>query len=420
MKKKIYSLLALCLLSFGMAQAAEIYGVFSNNNQLLTLYYDNNKSSRGGLSPNEWGTTAHMDARDAVEKVIFTASMQNALPTSTQYWFNGFDSLKTIENLDYLNTSEVTNMYSMFHSCQALQSIDLSHFNTSKVTSMGLMFSGCKKLKELDLTGFDVAQVTNMENMFDSDFSLTTIYCNDDWSLYTNKGNPSMFKNCTKLEGGMGCVYNPNEVTINRARPDRLTKRGYFTEKYPTPVPNKCEVTVTGDFDDVVHSQINTAQFSLYGRIDLGFFTDEYIYFDEEGQLVTENNATGKAYIVSIYPERLNSLYGMYDLDDESGIIIVEDGDIKSFDKCISGDVIIDVNEEKTAYAVVCTMKMSATETLTGVISDVCADEIDPSQDIDRINQEPKAKSDKFIRDGQLLIIRDGKTYNAQGALIDN
>ena len=46
------------------------------------------------------------------------------------------------------------------------------------------------------------------------------------------------------------------------------------------------------------------------------------------------------------------------------------------------------------------------------------AAEIDPSQDIDRINQEPKAKSDKFIRDGQLLIESNGKTFNAQGAKI--
>lgn len=417
MKKKIYSLLALCLLSFGMAQADEIYGVFSNNNQLLTLYYDNNKSSRGGVTPDDWAKTAYKNARDAVKKIIFTSSMQNARPTSTEYWFNHLTALETIDHLDYLNTSEVTNMASMFNSCYKLQSIDLSHFNTSKVTNMNSMFNRCYMVKELDITGFEMAQVTSVDDMFSDCLILETIYCNDDWSLHTNKGEPFIFGNCLKLKGGIGFVYNENDVKIRRACPDRPLKRGYFTEKTIDPVPNKCEVIVTGDFDDVVHGQINTAQFSSYGRIDLGFFTDEYIYFDEEGQLVT-NNATGKAYIVSIYPERLNSLYGMYDLDDESGIVIVEDGDIKSFDKCISGDVIISLNEEKTAYIAVCTMNMSATETLRGVISDVCADEIDPSQDIDRINQEPKAKSDKFIRDGQLLIESNGKTFNAQGAKI--
>ena len=30
-------------------------------------------------------------------------------------------------------------------------------------------------------------------------------------------------------------------------------------------------------------------------------------------------------------------------------------------------------------------------------------------------NQEPKAKSQKILRNGQLLILRDGKTYNVMG-----
>ena len=37
---------------------------------------------------------------------------------------------------------------------------------------------------------------------------------------------------------------------------------------------------------------------------------------------------------------------------------------------------------------------------------------------IDQISQEPKAKSQKLIRDGQLLILRDGRTFNALGTEI--
>ena len=43
----------------------------------------------------------------------------------------------------------------------------------------------------------------------------------------------------------------------------------------------------------------------------------------------------------------------------------------------------------------------------------------DTGQDIDNV-QSDKVQSTKVIRDGQLLIERNGKTYNAQGALIDN
>jgi hypothetical protein len=34
---------------------------------------------------------------------------------------------------------------------------------------------------------------------------------------------------------------------------------------------------------------------------------------------------------------------------------------------------------------------------------------------LDEISQEPKSDSQKLIRDGQILIIRDGKMYNALG-----
>ena len=34
---------------------------------------------------------------------------------------------------------------------------------------------------------------------------------------------------------------------------------------------------------------------------------------------------------------------------------------------------------------------------------------------LDEISQEPKSDSQKLIRDGQLLILKDGKMYNALG-----
>ena len=44
------------------------------------------------------------------------------------------------------NTSNVTNMGSMFRDCSSLTSLDLSNFNTANVTSMDYMFSECYKL----------------------------------------------------------------------------------------------------------------------------------------------------------------------------------------------------------------------------------------------------------------------------------
>lgn len=47
------------------------------------------------------------------------------------------------------DTSMVTDMYSMFYSCNALTSLDLSSFDTSKVTNTSCMFEVCTKLATL-------------------------------------------------------------------------------------------------------------------------------------------------------------------------------------------------------------------------------------------------------------------------------
>lgn len=73
------------------------------------------------------------------------------------------------------DTSEVTDMSSMFYGCHRLTTLDLSSLNTSSVTSMGGMFDNCNKLTTLDLTSFDTSAVTNMSFMFYDCTSLTSI-----------------------------------------------------------------------------------------------------------------------------------------------------------------------------------------------------------------------------------------------------
>ena len=74
-----------------------------------------------------------------------------------------------IEGIEYLNTSNVTDMSHMFSALgwqgSGISSLDLSTFDTSKVTNMAMMFSG-SKIGEVDLSKFNTSQVTNMINMF--------------------------------------------------------------------------------------------------------------------------------------------------------------------------------------------------------------------------------------------------------------
>ena len=98
-----------------------------------------------------------------ITKVIF----QNKLvPTDTTYWFYGFENLTEIENINYLDTSNVTSMAYMFYKCKQLVMIDVTGFDTSNVTSMWGMFSLCSNLVEVDVSGFNTSKVNNMQQMF--------------------------------------------------------------------------------------------------------------------------------------------------------------------------------------------------------------------------------------------------------------
>ena len=83
--------------------------------------------------------------------------------------FNECFKLKEIRGINNFNTSNVTDMNSLFQFCSEVISLDLSNFNTSKVTNMGWMFNECHKLKEIKgLTNFNTNNVTNMYIMFQS------------------------------------------------------------------------------------------------------------------------------------------------------------------------------------------------------------------------------------------------------------
>ena len=76
-------------------------------------------------------------------------------------------------DLSNFNTSNVIYMHSMFYNCKNLTSLNLSSFNTSKVINMNLMFNGCSNLTSLDLSNFNTSNVTDMSSMFNGCSNLT-------------------------------------------------------------------------------------------------------------------------------------------------------------------------------------------------------------------------------------------------------
>lgn len=262
-------LLMLMLLQPVMAQTQDpiMYARLNRETQTLTLYYGTNyKESDYGISlltgSPLWQTTAE---RKKIKTVVFDESCKDARPKDCRGWFWLFEALTTIEHLDYLNTSEVDDMRSMFSSCTSLETLDLSSFNTEKVTTMATMFEnskhlrslklpkgfigssvtdlnatfkgceslteldlsgsnsenvkemnemfyGCRALSKLDLTDFKTGQVTTMENMFCICSTLETL----DVSSFNTENVTTMlgmFNNCSSLRSLDLSSFNTRKVT---------------------------------------------------------------------------------------------------------------------------------------------------------------------------------------------------------------
>ena len=126
--------------------------------------------------------------------------------------FRDLKKLKTIQGLENLDTSQVTDMSNMFLSCVDLTYLDVSHFDTSKVTNMEQMFSYCKNLTSLDLSHFDTSKVTFMHFMFEDCWGLTNLDVSRlDTSQVTDMHE--MFADCKNLTSLDLSSFDTSKVT---------------------------------------------------------------------------------------------------------------------------------------------------------------------------------------------------------------
>lgn len=154
-----------------------MYGRLNTDTQTLTIYYDDNWQKGDfkifSYSSPDWHYDS--DYNKFIKTVVFDPSFKDARIKDCSWWFSGFKGLTTITHLEYLNTSQVTNMQYMFSNCESLEALDLSTFNTENVTNMSNMFYYCKSLKSLNLSSFNTSKVTFMGSMFSDCESLTAL-----------------------------------------------------------------------------------------------------------------------------------------------------------------------------------------------------------------------------------------------------
>lgn len=122
-------------------------------------------------------------------KLDGTPLLDTSQVTDISSMFDGCTNLITIPLLD---TSQVTNMRAMFYVCTSLVTIPL--LDTSKVTNMERMFNDCTNLTTIPL--LNTSKVTSMFFMFNDCTNLTTIPLLDTSSITSMN---SMFSGCTNL-----------------------------------------------------------------------------------------------------------------------------------------------------------------------------------------------------------------------------
>lgn len=172
----------------------EAYTVFDSSDGSLTFFrdeknkYTNNQVDETKTYYTGIETNTEIPAWASNSSSITSVTFDDVIkPISTASWFYGCSALTTINGLDKLDTSKVTDMSGMFINCSSLTSIDVSHFDTSNVTgdaSSGLlesgglssMFRGCTNLETLDLSHFNTSNVVTAENMFSKCVKLNTSF----------------------------------------------------------------------------------------------------------------------------------------------------------------------------------------------------------------------------------------------------
>jgi len=294
MKKSLLTILCVLLSTMSWAQGttagdstavAEPYAVLSENNTVLTFYYDENKTSRNGMSVEPVSgpyAIPWYDAHNTITNVVFEPAFGKCTTlTSTANWFYECTALTSISGIEYLNTTNVTDMHQMFTGCTSLTSLTLDGLNTSNVanmnsmflscsaltqlsinintenvTDMGYMFQYCGALTSLDLSSFNTAKVTEMEYIFYDCSQVTTIYVGSGWINNPDIHANDMFHGCSSLVGGNGTAFDSRYTSYAYAHIDGGTDNpGYFTDK---------NASYNEAYGVLVIDENNTASLTMY------------------------------------------------------------------------------------------------------------------------------------------------------------
>ena len=352
------------------------------------------------------------------------------------------------------NTENAEDMSSMFYGCESLTELDVDSFNTAKVTDLSEMFYGCSGVKMLDLRSFDFSSVKKIKDMFANCSSLQKIYCDRDWALYPKMMQltgtlRNLFSGCTSLTTDNGTVYDESMISLDYAHLDGgVANPGYFTiDRKLYYVYDNAETT-TFFFDEKMKDRDGT---ECRGNVILppavnatNVVLDESV---DKAYPSSAKNLFGNLKAVASIPtlkylhtDNVTNMNGMF-----SGCAKLQTVDIRTFKMDNVSDVSNMFKDCKKLRQILCAedwnqLGISSADNIFancqsivgshGTAFDAAQTGIEyarpdngslepgyfwkDEQDIKNV-QSYNVQSTKMLRDGILVIERNGKLFNAQG-----
>lgn len=366
------------------------------DNNVLYYYYSDQFNSNNSYM-EEYDPIAYPDRNrwanyaGSITEVVIDATMKDAPLTSMRRMFNGGNNRLTA-------LTKITG---------------LENLNTAIVTDMRYLFEGCTALTTLDLTSFDISNLMYTTYMFRDCSNLQTINCDDNWNdsekLFASE---SMFAGCNKLKGGNGTAFNSSRLNKVYARPDKAGQAGYFTSQKA--LLADARAALKERIDDMQALYDFAAQY--VDESDLAAFKNtinsfKETYNDPNATLSDVKSAVGVADIMLSYtieqiiPAGQIALKEMFEDKlpqnaDEAARRVVKDAQDKV--DALAWD------ENKTVAENIAILEPA----ILKIIQDV--DEALAVTGIEEIETD-KVQGTKFIHNGQLYLLRNGKIYTPTG-----
>lgn len=163
-----------------------------------------NSGNIGEATTSPWRTGAINGL--SIKKIVLTGSI--VAPRNSSSLFSSSQSISieerlnnliSIENLAYLDTSKVVDMYSMFYGSNNLVSIDVSQWDTSAVTDMSYMFYGTSNLINIDVSQWNTGAVTTTKYMFYNARNLVSLNTSN-WDTHAIQNISYMFSGTKNIQ----------------------------------------------------------------------------------------------------------------------------------------------------------------------------------------------------------------------------